>query len=199
MICVKTCYSFKPTNSFSITKNTSLKTIIFQNHPWLMSSGTLTKKKIVHFSGTLLSHNPFFGQKWHEQPFDQKTTPFKTILSWEVILQSGRPPMACVIARSRQLVRIRKKQKKQRKQKEEFDCHIMHLRNSIKSKRELKRPNSKNVEKNCNKHNSFFSYKELLFSLADYVWDEKWQSFIIPSRIENYLIVSPLSLRNFFL
>ena len=37
--------------------------------------------------------------------------------------------------------------KKKGKQKEKFDCHIMHLRNSIESKRKSKKSNSKNVEK----------------------------------------------------
>ena len=149
LVCVKICYSFKPTKSFSMTKNTSLMTMIFQTHPWLMPWGTLAKKKIAHFSGTLLSHNSFFGQQWHEQPFDQKTTPFKTILSREVMLLSRRSPMACVVTRSRQLVRTKKikSRKKNKKEKEKFDCHIMHLRNLIESKRKSRKAKFKNVEK----------------------------------------------------
>ena len=43
-------------------------------------------------------------------------------------------------------IRRRPKQtsrKKKGKQKEKFDCHIMHLKNSIESKRKSRKPNSK--------------------------------------------------------
>ena len=42
--------------------------------------------------------------------------------------------------------------------------------------------------KNCN-HS--FSCKDSLFSLGNYVWDEKWPSFIIPSLIWKLSIVTP--------
>ena len=62
LVCIKTCYSFEPAKTLSMTKNTSPKTVIPWNHLWLMPWGMLTK--IINFSKILLSHNPLFGQKW---------------------------------------------------------------------------------------------------------------------------------------
>ena len=75
----------------------------------------------------------------------------------------------------------------------------MYLKNSINSKQESRKQNKcwKNDE-NCIHTNHFFSsYKESLFSLGDYVWDEKWPSFITPSLIEKLSIVTPFELDNF--
>ena len=57
--------------------------------------------------------------------------------------------MVCVVARNRQIVRMNKKRGKKRKNrtKEKIDCHVMHLKILIKSKRESRKPNSKNDEK----------------------------------------------------
>ena len=44
--------------------------------------------------------------------FGPKSQPFKTILTWEEMLQSERSSMICVVARSRQTMRTKKKQKK---------------------------------------------------------------------------------------
>ena len=43
LVCIKTCYSFEPAKTLSMTKNTSPKTVIPWNHLWLMPWGTLTK------------------------------------------------------------------------------------------------------------------------------------------------------------
>ena len=55
--------------------------------------------------------------------------------------------MACIIARSKKVVGTKKRTKHKKNKKEKFDCHIMHLRNSIESKRKSRKPNSKNVGK----------------------------------------------------
>ena len=51
--------------------------------------------------------------------------------------------------------------------------------------------------KKLHKHKSLFSYKELLFSLGNYVWDEKRPSFIIPSLIEKLSDSLPFEPNNF--
>ena len=71
----------------------------------------------------------------------------------------------------------------------------MHLKNSIKSKQESRK--QKNDEK-LHTHESFFSScKESLFSLGNYVWNEKLSSFIIPSLIEKLSIVTLFEPDNF--
>ena len=49
LVCIKTCYSFKPVKTPLMTKNASPKTVILWNHLWLMLWGMLTK------------NYPFFG------------------------------------------------------------------------------------------------------------------------------------------
>ena len=70
--------------------------------------------------------------------FGPKGQPFKTILTWEEMLQSERSSMICIVARSRQTMRTRK-EKKTIKEK----MIVMHLKNSSKSKRESRKPNSR--------------------------------------------------------
>ena len=122
---------------------------------------------------------------------DPKVNPFKTILTWGKMLQLGRSSMICVVTRSRQTMRTKKKHKTK------IDCHVMHLKNSTKSKRESRKKNVEKMMKKLHKHKSFFSCKESLFSLGNYVWDEKWPSFIIPSLIEKLSIVTPFEPDNF--
>ena len=55
--------------------------------------------------------------------------------------------------------------------------------------------NSKSVE--LHEYNMFFSYKKLLFGLGNYVWNEKWPSFIIPSLIWKLSIVTPFEPNKF--
>ena len=76
------------------------------------------------------------------------------------MLQLGGPSMARIVAQSRQIVRMKKKTKKNKKEREKekmnkkkskrkIDCHVTHLKNSIISKRESRKPNSrKSVKKN---------------------------------------------------
>ena len=73
----------------------------------------------------------------------------------------------------------------------------MHLKNLIKSKRESRKKNVEKMMKKLHKHKSFFSYKELLFNLGNYVWDEKWPSFITLSLIEKLSIITPFEPDNF--
>ena len=44
LVCIKTCYKFKPVETPLMTKNASPKTVILWNHLWLMPWGMLTKK-----------------------------------------------------------------------------------------------------------------------------------------------------------
>ena len=139
----QTCQTF----SMSKTKSQDRDTL---KSPWLMSWGTS------------IENCPFFGNTFEPYPLkrndtsnlEPKANPFKTILIWEEMLQAGSPSMACVVARSRQTMRTktRKKQKEKRKKQKERkrknDCHVMHLKNLTKSKRESQKPNSrKNVGK----------------------------------------------------
>ena len=55
--------------------------------------------------------------------------------TWEMMFQLGRPSMACVIAWSRQIM-----WKKGKTEQKKIGCHVMHLKNSIKSKRKSRKP-----------------------------------------------------------
>ena len=92
LVCIKTCYSFKPAKKpFSSTKHKSQDYDI----PKLSLIDALGQadRKITYFPRTLLSHNPLFGQN-DINNFGPKGQPFKTILTWEEMLQLGRPSMA---------------------------------------------------------------------------------------------------------
>ena len=87
----------------------------------------------------------FFLDRNNIYNFGPKGQLCKTSLTWEEMLQSERSSMVCIVARSRQTMRMKKKTATKRKN----ECHVMHLKNSTKSKRESWKPNSrKNVEKN---------------------------------------------------
>ena len=118
--------------------------------------------------------------------------------TWEMMLQLGRPSMACVVNRSRQIGRMKKKKKKS---KRKIDCHVMHLkiRLSLNKNQEGRKKMLKKMMKNCINTNHFFPCKESLFSLGNYVWDEKWSSFIIPSLIWKLSIVTPFEPNKFLL
>ena len=119
--------------------------------------------------------------------FGPKGQPFKTILTWEEMLQSERSSMICIVARSRQTMRTikRKSKKKKTKTKEKeklivMSCHALEKFDWVQTK--IKKAK---LKKNWKKWKTaiFFSYKELLFSSGNYVWDEKLPSFIILSLI----------------
>ena len=131
MVCIKTCYSFKPVKTLSMTqKHKSLRSWYFE----------IT---LIDVLGHVDQNYLFFGNTFwaiilsldrnDTNNLGPKGHPFKTILIWEGRLQVGGPCMACIIAQSRQIVRM-KKRKKNNKRK--IDCHVMHLKNSIKSKQE---------------------------------------------------------------
>ena len=137
--------------TFSMSKNTSPKIVILRNHLyWCLGAHW---SKIAHFSktlwtitpfltninGTLLSHTLSLNRNDVNNPWTKRRPLFKTILTWEVVLQSGRPSMAYVVARSRRIMRTKKMNKK----KNWLSCHVMHLKNSIESKRKSRKPNSK--------------------------------------------------------
>ena len=117
--------------------------------------------------------------------FGPKGQPFKTILTWEEMFQSDKSSMICVVAWSRQTMRMRKTKKQKNKKKKKklivMPC-TWKIQLSLDKNQEAKK-SWENDEKELYKHKSFFSCKELLFSLSNYIWDEKWPSFTIPSLI----------------
>ena len=160
----------------SMTKNARPKTAMILKSPWLMPWDTLTK--IAHFSELLLSHDPLFGQKWPKQLWTKRPTLSKQILTWEEMLQLGRPFMVCVVARSRQTMKKNKKQKKQKKNW--LSCHALEkfeLSLNESQESQVKKNVEKMMKNRINTNN--FPCKELLFSLGSYVRDDKWTSFII--------------------
>ena len=163
----QTCQTF----SMSKTKSQDHDTL---KSPWLMPQGTLTKNWpfLKKYFWTL----SFFGQKWYEQPqtrsqsFQNKSLHKKRCFNLEGHLWHASLPG---------VYKSWKKQKKTREWK--IDCHVMHLK--IRLSLNENQENQKCVENNekLYKHKSFFSCKESLFSLGNYVWNEKWPSFIILS------------------
>ena len=173
MVCIKTCYSSKPAKNPFHRPNTSHMTMTFQNCPWLMPQGKLIEKLPIfqeHFWAII-----FYLDKNDINNFGPKGQPFKTILTWEEMLQLGRSSMAYIVARSRQIM------KKRIKKLIVMSCTWrirLILRKNQEAKKEMLRKWWKNC-KNCKNTNNFFFCKELLFSLGNCVWNEKWPSFII--------------------
>ena len=159
MVCINTCYSFKP---FQWAKQTPRSW-----YPGITLINVLrhVDQKLPIFREQFLSHNPFFGQNWYEQPWT-KSQPFSKQFShkkwcfnleghwWHALLPGINRPW----------------------ERKKNDCHIMHLKNLISLNK--RKPSSKKMQKNIN---HFFSCKELLFSLGNYIWNEKWPSFTVPS------------------
>ena len=129
LVCIKTRYSFKLAKTLSMTKNKSLRSWYFEI-TLIDALGHVDQKKLLpisweHFWALILSLD-----RNDINNFGPKDKPFKTILTWEEMFRLGRPSMAGIVARSRQIVRIKKKNKRK------IDCHVMHLKILIKSKRE---------------------------------------------------------------
>ena len=107
--------------------------------------------------------------------FGPKGHLYKMILTWEEMLQSERSSMICGVARSRQIMITKKK--------------IIVMSCTWKIRLNLNENHESQIQekmwekmtKKLHKHKSFFSCKELLFSLGNCVWNEKWSSFTIPS------------------
>ena len=166
--------------TFSITKNTSPKIMTLWNHlNWCLKAHW---PKITHFSGILLSHI-FPLDRNDTSNLEPKVNPFKTILIWEKMLQAGRPSTTCDVAQSRP---FKKKRKKKRMNKRKRKLIVMSCTWKIRLSLNENQESRKNVEKmmkKLHKHKSFFSCKESLFSLVNYVSYEKWSFFIILSLI----------------
>ena len=92
----------------------------------------------------------------------------------------------------------REKEKAKKKRKNWLSCHALEkIRLSLNKNQESKK-NVEKMMKNCIHMNHFFSScKESLFSLGNYVWDEKLPSFIIPSLMEKLSIVTLFEPDNF--
>ena len=105
---------------------------------------------LADINKTLLSQPFSFGKMTWTTFWTKKISFFKTILTWKVVLQFERSSMAYVIARSRRIMRTKKRTKRK------IDCRVTHLKNSIESKRKLRKPNSKkNVLKKMKNYNLF--------------------------------------------
>ena len=135
--------------------------------PWLMSRDTLTKN--CPFFGNLLSH--ILSLDRNDVNNSWTKNPFKTILTWEEMLQSERSSMICVVARSRQTMRTKKNW---------LSCHALEKKIRLSLNKNQEKKWWENDEK-LHEHKSSFSCKELFFSLGNHIWNEKWPSFTIPS------------------
>ena len=165
--------------TFSMTKNKSSKIVTLWNHlDWYLRTHW---QKIAHFSGILLNHI-FHLDRNDTSNLEPKANPSKSIPTLEMMLQLGKPSMAYVIARSKQIVRIKEKEKTQQKEKLIVMSCTWKIWLSPNENQESQ-IQKKMCWKNDEKLQSYFSYKDSLFSLGNYVWDEKWPSFIILSLI----------------
>ena len=112
--------------------------------------------------------------------FGPKSQSFKTILTWEEMLQSERSSMICIVSRSRQTMRTRKSKKRTKEKLIVMSC-TWKIWVESKWKSRIKKKMLKKWWKNCKNTNHSFSCKDLLFSLGNYIWNEKWPSFTILS------------------
>ena len=94
----------------------------------------------------------FFVDRNDINNFGPKGQPFKTTLTWGEILRLGRPSMAGIVARSRQIVKMKKKKKRK------INCHVKHLKNSIRPKQESRKQKKKMLKKwwKLHTHESLF-------------------------------------------
>ena len=118
---------------------------------------------------------PFFGQKWCKQPLNQKPTLSK---------QSSHEKRYFKLEgylRHATLPRVDNSRKRKTEQKKNWLlCHTLEKFDWVKTKiKKLKFKKKMKKTKNCN----LFPLQELFFSLGNYIWDQKWPSFIIPSLI----------------
>ena len=107
--------------------------------PWLMLWGMLTK--IAHFSRILLSHNPFLGQKWCKQLWTKRPSfqNYPHTEKWCFNLKGLLWHMS--------LPGANESKKNEKKNKRKNDCHVMHLKNSIKPKWESRMSKKNDDEK----------------------------------------------------
>ena len=123
LICIKTCYSFKLAKPFQWQKTQVPRSWRFEI-TLIDASGHVDQK--LPNSREYFWAIFFLWTKMIREISNQKPTLSKQILTWEEMLQLGRPSMACIVALSRQIVKKMKKKKNKRK----INCHVMHLKNS---------------------------------------------------------------------
>ena len=112
LVCVKTCYSFKPAKPSRWPKTQIPKIVIFQKHPdWCL--GACWPKKLPIYRERFWAII-FSLDRNDINNFGPKGQPFKTILTRKEMLQLGRPSVVCIVARSRQIIWIEKKRKKEK-------------------------------------------------------------------------------------
>ena len=86
--------------------------------------------------------------------------------------------MECIVARNRQIMK-----KKTKQENEKLIVMSCTWKIQLSPNENQESQIQKNVLKNDEKTEIFFSCKDSLFSLGNYVWDEKWPSFNILSLI----------------
>ena len=111
MVCIKTCYSFKLAKPFQWAKQNPKIVILWNHLDWCLKAHW---PKIAHFSGILLSHI-FPLDRNNINNLGPKANLPKQSSHWEEMLQLGGPFMACIVARSRKIVK--KSEKKEEKEK----------------------------------------------------------------------------------
>ena len=159
-------------NPFDDPKTQVPKIMIFWDHlDWCL--GACWPKLLIsreHFWATILSLD-----RNDINNLGPKGQPSKTILT----LRGDASTRKAIYGMHRCPEQTNHENEKEKKNKRKIDCHVMHLKNSIRSKQESRIKCWKKWWK-LHTHESLFpSCKESLFSLGDYVRDDKWPSFII--------------------
>ena len=129
---------------------------------------------------TLLSHTLAFGQMtWTTFWTKRRTLSKRSSYEKRCFKLEDHPQQAT-------LPRVDHSRKKEKndwiREKEKLIVMSCTWKIRFDSKWKSKKPKKCWKEK-LHKHKSLFSCKESLFSSGDYVWDEKWPFFIIPSLI----------------
>ena len=172
------------------------KIVIFWNHlDWCL--GACWPKlpiSLKYFWAMILSLNRNdlnnFGPK--SQPFQNNPYIRRDASTWKVIYGMHRCPERTNCEQKK----VKKKKQKRKEKMIVMSC-TWKIRSGLNKNQESKKKCWKKWWKLDTHESLFSSCKESLFSLGDYVWDEKWPSFITPSLIEKLSIVIPFEPDNF--
>ena len=136
---------------------------------------------LADISGTFLSHTLSLDKNDVNNPWTKRRLLFEAILTWGVVLQSGKSSMARVVVRNRWIMRTKKKEQKEK---------LIVMSCTWKIRLSLNENQESQIQKMCWKTAIiFFSYKDSLFGLGNYVWDKKWSSYIIPPLCKTLVFV----------
>ena len=120
LVCIKTCYSFKPAKPFQWAKKQVPKIVIFWNHPDWCLEACWPKLPISrkHFWTIILSLDKNDKPRTKGQPF-KKSSHKERCFKLEVHLWYAS------------LLGIDRPWEGKKRGKKKNDCHVMHLKNSI--------------------------------------------------------------------